>query len=313
MTDTQQWPKLEVAAWSHTRDTLHQWLQIVGKVQLVSTPLLNQWWNVTYELTARGLRTGLLLGSGSDVDAEFDLLDHVLVLRATSGTTERVDLAPKSVAQFWHEVHAALDTLGLDVRIDAAPNEVSPCIPFAENTTNCSYDADAVTTYWRQLLSVGRVFKRFQASFGGKQSPVQLFWGSFDLSLVRFSGRPAPAWDGTAPPACPRYVMEEAEGMENSAVGFWSGDGTGEGSFYAYAVPAPEGYADGDLSPATYSQSAGEWLLPYEAVRTSADPDATLLAFLQGTYERAADLGHWDRAHLDLDPHRLDQQIRAQH
>lgn len=311
MTDTVRWPALKVDDWTATRDTLHQWLQIVGKVQLVSTPLLNQWWNITYELSARGLRTQLMLGAAGDFDAEFDLIDHVLVLRSTAGGTATVPLAPKTVAEFWHEVHAALGTLGVEVEIEAAPNEVSPCIPFADNTTNCSYDGASVTTYFHQLLSAGGVLRRFQASFGGKQSPVQVFWGSFDLSQVRYSGRPAPAWKGTPPPACPGWVMVEAEAMENSSVGFWSG-GSSEGTFYAYAMPEPPGYREGDLSPAHYDTSAGEWLLPYESVRTSADPDATVMAFLQGTYDLAANGGKWDRPTLDLDPHRLDKQVKPQ-
>jgi len=312
MNSSFRWPALDVASWAPTRDTLHMWLQIVGKIQMVSTPLLNQWWKVTYELSARGLRTRLMLSADVDLDAEFDLVKHELVLRSTSGGREVVALAPMTVADFWSAVHAAVERLGVKVTVHECPNEVDPSIRFAEDTTHCSYDAAAVTAYFHQLVSAGRVFEVFRGSFGGKQSPVQLFWGSMDLSVVRFSGRAAPEWKGTLPPACPGYVMHEAEGRENSAAGFWCGDGTGEGSFYAYAMPAPTAYGEGDLSPAAYSESAGEWLLPYATVRQSADPDATLLAFLQSTYERAANLGGWDRANLDIDPHRLDAQIRPQ-
>ena len=311
-TGSEWWPSLAVDSWAPTRETLHRWMQIVGKVQLVSSPLINEWWNVAFLLSARGLRTNLMLDKNATFDAEFDFVDHQLVFRSSSGGQETIALRPMTVAAFWNEVQSALGALGVDVELVAHPNEVSPSIPFAEDTTNASYDAAAVHTFWRQLLSAARVFEEFRGSFGGKQSPVQLFWGSFDLSQVRFSGRPAPAWEGTLPPACPHYVMQEAEGMENSSAGFWCGDGTGEGSFYAYASPAPKGYGEGDLSPAAYSTTAGEWLLPYETVRTSADPDATLLAFLKGTYAKAADLAQWDRATLDLDPNRLEGKIHPQ-
>lgn len=304
------WPALKVSDWSDTRDTLHMWLQIIGKVQMVSTPLMNQWWNVTFEVSARGLRTGLMLSPQGEFDAEFDFLDHQLVFRSASGQRQVIELAPKTVAAFWGEVQTALQALGFDPTIVASPNEVSPSIPFADDTTHHSYDAASVTTYWRQLLSISRVFRDFRASFGGKQGPVQLFWASFDLSQVRYSGRPAPEHASTVP-ACPAWVMVEAESMENSSVGFWSG-GSEEGTFYAYAYPEPEGYRSGDLAPAYYDTSAGEWFLPYETVRTSPDPDAALMRFLQGTYDLAADHGKWDRAALDIDPHRLDQHIHPQ-
>jgi hypothetical protein len=307
MSNDSSWPELQVDHWADTRDTLHMWLQIVGKIELVSTALINHWWNVSYEVSARGLRTRLMRGVGKQFDAEFDFIDHELVFRTTDGQRRSISLEPKTVARFWAETEQALAALSLDCKIVPRPNEVSPAVPFAEDTGHKSYDARATHAFWRQLLCIDRVFADWRAGFAGKDSPVQLFWGSMDLSCVRYSGRAAPPHSGS-PANCPSWVMVEAESRENSAAGFWPG-GSAEGTFYAYAYPEPDGYRTGEVRFGHFDQTLGEWVLPYEQVRTSADPAATLRGFLDDTYALAADRGNWDRALLDVNPHRLDAQI----
>ncbi|OYN96880.1 hypothetical protein B0O41_3873 [Propionibacteriaceae bacterium ES.041] len=302
------WPALEVDSWTDTRETLHMWLQIVGKIEMVSTPLINHWWNVTYTVSPRGLRTRLMHQGSQGFDAEFDFLDHQLVLRSTAGTSGTVELKPRTVADFYAAAMDALQALQLECVIVPSPNEVAPAVPFAEDTEHKSYDPDAVHTWWRQLLAANRVFEEWRAGFAGKDSPVQLFWGSMDLSCVRYSGRGAPRHEGAGPPACPPWVMAEAESRENASAGFWSG-GSAEGSFYAYTYPVPKGYAEGKVSVGSYDESMGEWILPYAEVRQSEDPERTLLAFLNETYALAADLADWDRKLLEVDPHRLDAEI----
>ncbi len=308
MTENTRWPKLTVDSWTETRDTLHMWLQIVGKIQLVSSPLVNHWWNVTYEVSARGLRSRLLQSGDQGFDAEFDFVDHQLVLRGVDGESRTVALAPRTVADFHAATLQALSELGLDAQIVASPNEVSPAVPFADDTVHTTYQPQQATLFWHQLVSISRVFERWRAAFAGKSSPVQLFWGSLDLSCVRFSGRAAPDWAGTPPPSCPPWVMTEAEFRENASAGFWP-DGSDEGTFYAYTYPAPSGYTEGNVSVGRYDETLGEWVLPYADVRTSGDPEQTLLTFLNETYALAADLGKWDRATLEVDPHRLDAEI----
>jgi hypothetical protein len=308
MSANADWPELAVDSWTDTRETLHMWLQIVGKIELVSTPLINHWWNVTYEVSARGLRTGLMHQGARGFDAEFDFVDHKLVLRTTDGANRSVALEPRTVADFYTATMDALQSLHLHCVTPTIPNEVSPAVPFAEDTEHKSYDPEAATTFWRQLLAANRAFSLWRAGFAGKDSPVQLFWGSMDLSCVRFSGRGAPPYKGTPPPSCPPWVMQEAESRENSSAGFWPGGST-EGSFYAYAYPVPAGYDRGALSAGHYDRELGEFILPYHDVRTSDDPDKTLLTFLNETYGLAADLGKWDRELLDVDPHRLDAEI----
>lgn len=308
MTDTTTWPALRVDSWTDTRETLHMWLQIVGKIELSSTTLINHWWNVTYEVSARGLRTRLMHNRGRTVDAEFDFIDHELVLRTTDGGRRAIDLRPRTVADFYEATMAALAELHLDCIIVARPNEVAPSVPFAEDTEHHSYDPEAAHAFWRQLVAVTGVFEYWRAGFAGKDSPVQLFWGSMDLSVVRYSGRVAPEWEGTPPPSCPGWVMREAESRQNASAGFWAG-GSAEGSFYAYANPTPAGYDQGTVSVGRFDKDLGEWILPYEQVRTSADPEKTLLTFLNETYAIAADLAEWDRKILDVNPNRLDAEI----
>lgn len=298
------WPRLLVADWADTRDTLHMWTQIVGKVRLAHAPLINHWWQVTLYVSPRGLTTSAIpYGSGA-FDIEFDFIDHRLCVRSSEGAVRDVALAPKPVAQFYSETMRALDELGIQVPIQAQPNEVERAIPFAEDHHHASYDAEAAHLFWRQLLQAQRVMGAFRSRFGGKVSPVHYFWGAMDLACTRFSGRGAPQHPGGAP-NCGDWVMVEGYSHELSSCGFWPGGGE-EGAFYAYAYPEPDGFADSPVTPAEafYSRENGQFLLPYEDVRTAGDPDDTLLGFLQTTYEAAAERGRWDRPMLECDPER---------
>ncbi len=298
------WPALRVAEWEPTRDTLHMWTQIVGKIRLSCAPLLNHWWQVTLYPSPRGLTTSSIPYRSLLFDMEFDFIDHVLVIRTSEGRLGAVDLAPKSVAAFYAEVFDAMGQLGLDVRITASPNEVEPAIPFAIDETHRSYDRHAAHLFWRQLVQAHRVIGDFRSHFIGKVSPVHFFWGSFDLACTRFSGRRAPTHPGGAP-HCADYVMVEGYSHELSSCGFWPGGGE-EGAFYAYAYPEPTGFAEYRVGPdsAFYSADFKQFLLPYEAVRTATDPDGALLEFLHTTYSAEADLARWNRAELEDDPHR---------
>ncbi|MBM9504680.1 DUF5996 family protein [Actinacidiphila acididurans] len=297
---TTAWPALRVADWGETRDTLHMWTQIVGKVRLAHAPMVNHWWQVTLYVTPRGLTTSAVpYGSGA-FDAEFDFIDHRLRIRNSSGGTRSVELRPMPVAEFHGRTTAALAELGIEAPISPGPNEVEPAIPFAEDYEHASYDADAAHLFWRQLLQANRVMQEFRSRFAGKVSPVHFFWGAMDLACTRFSGRHAPEHPGGAP-HCGDWVMVEAYSRELSSCGFWPGGGE-EGAFYAYAYPEPQGFAGHRVAPADafYSKEHGQFLLPYEAVRTAADPDRTLMDFLRTTYEAAAEHGQWDRASLEL-------------
>ncbi|AWW42856.1 DUF5996 family protein [Streptomyces cadmiisoli] len=302
----QAWPKLRVTDWAETRDTLHMWTQIVGKVRLAHAPLLNHWWQVTLYVGPRGLTTSAVpYGSGA-FEIEFDFIDHQLRVLTSDGGVRTVALEPKPVARFYAETMRALDEVGVEARIQGHPNEVEPAIPFAEDHRHASYDPDAARLFWRQLLQARRVMEVFRARFTGKVSPVHFFWGAMDLACTRFSGRAAPPHPGGAP-NCGDWVMVEGYSHELSSCGFWPGGGE-EGAFYAYAYPEPEGFADHPVTPseAFYSGEYGQFLLPYEAVRTAREPDAALLSFLQTTYEAAAERGGWDRATLECDPRRLE-------
>ncbi|KOV52833.1 hypothetical protein ADL00_35705 [Streptomyces sp. AS58] len=302
----QTWPKLRVTDWAETRDTLHMWTQIVGKVRLAHAPLLNHWWQVTLYVGPRGLTTSAVpYGSGA-FEIEFDFIDHQLRVLTSDGGVRTVALEPKPVARFYAETMRALDEVGVEARIQGHPNEVEPAIPFAEDHRHASYDPDAARLFWRQLLQARRVMEVFRARFTGKVSPVHFFWGAMDLACTRFSGRAAPPHPGGAP-NCGDWVMVEGYSHELSSCGFWPGGGE-EGAFYAYAYPEPDGFADHPVTPseAFYSGEYGQFLLPYEAVRTAREPDAALLSFLQTTYEAAAERGGWDRATLECDPRRLE-------
>jgi hypothetical protein len=297
------WPALPLAEWQETHDALHRWLQVVGKLRLACAPWTNHSWHVTLALSARGLATGPLACGNLFYQAEFDFLAHQLLFEMSDGRRAFVPLAPQSVAQFHARVQQALQSLGVPMDIRPQPCEIADATPFDEDTAARPYDADAVQRYWRILLQADRVLRIFRARFCGKCSPVHFFWGAPDLAVTRFSGRTAPAHPGGVPNLAD-WVVREAYSHEVSSCGFWAGTGLGYPAFYAYAYPEPAGFAQWPVQPAQafYSEQLHEFVLPYEAVRTSADPDATLLAFLQSTYEAAADLGHWDRGHLECAP-----------
>jgi uncharacterized protein DUF5996 len=306
------WPRLRVADWPDTRDTLHMWTQIIGKIRMAHAPLVNHWWQATLYLSSRGLTTSAIVHRDGAFDCEFDFLDQRLCIRTSDGGFRAVALAAKPVAQFYAETMAALAELGIDARIHAAPNEVEPAIPFAEDDRHAAYDGTAAQLFWRQLLQAGRVLGEFRAGFLGKSSPVHFFWGSMDLACTRFSGRRAPAYSGGAVPNCPDWVMRESYSHQLASWGFWPGGGE-EGAFYAYSYPEPAGFADAPVAPAGafYDRRLGEFVLPYEALATAPDPDRELAAFLSTSYAAAAHLGGWDRAELEADPHRLDGDRRA--
>jgi hypothetical protein len=298
------WPPLPLADWQPTYQTLHMWTQIVGKTRLALAPMQNHWWQVTLYPTPRGLTTGAMPCGGRSVDVTFDFLARELVIRTSDDRARSLPLVPRAVADFYAEYASALRALGVAARIHPVPVEVVTAIPFAEDRTHAAYDADAAERYFRILLAATRVFEEFRGRFLGKASPVHFFWGSFDLATTRFSGRGAPRHPGGVP-NCPDYVMVEAYSRECASCGFWPGGGDlEEAAFYAYAYPEPDGYARREVAPvgAYYHAGLHEFLLPYGVVRTAADPDATLLAFLQSTYEAGADLGGWDRAALERQP-----------
>jgi hypothetical protein len=299
---TSAWPRLRVSDWAATRDTLHMWTQIVGKVRLAHAPMLNHWWQVTLYVSPRGLTTSAIPYRDGAFDIEFDFVEHLLRVRASTGGERHVVLEPKPVERFHAETMGALDELGITPRIHGRPNEVDPAIPFADDREHASYDPHAARLFWGQLLRASRVIGEFRSRFVGKASPVHFFWGSFDLACTRFSGRPAPPHPGGMP-NCPDWVMTESYSRELSSCGFWPGGGD-EGAFYAYAYPEPAGFPDRPAGPAAafYSPAYGQFLLPYEAVAEAADPEQTLTEFLDATYAAAADLGGWDRAALEVRP-----------
>jgi hypothetical protein len=302
MTET-RWPALRVEDWTDTRETLHRWMQVVGKVRLAQAPMVNHWWQVTLYVTPRGLTTSAMpSGDGGTFEIEFDFCAHRLRITAEGGQRREIALEPKSVAVFYAEVLEALESLGLAVRIWPVPVEIEDAVPFDQDTARASYDPVAAQLFWRQLVQADRVMTAFRARFGGKVSPVHFFWGAMDLAVTRFSGRRAPRHPGGAP-NCGDWVMVEGYSHELASCGFWPGGGE-EGAFYAYAYPEPAGYDAAPVTPAAafYSPDFHQYLLPYEAVRTADDPDATLLGFLQTTYDAAADLGGWDRATLEYVP-----------
>ena len=298
---TDRWPDIPHEPWKDSGETLHQWLQIVGKYRLAHAPWLNQSWHATFYLTARGLTTSMIHCADKSVQVDFDFIEHQLIGAASDGQRRTLSLEPMPVAAFHDRFRAMVDELGVSIDFDGAPNEVPDPIPFANNTAPGAYDADSVHRFWLALLQVDRVFKLFRTGFLGKVSPVHLFWGSFDLAVTRFSGRTAPRHPGGVP-GLPDEVTREAYSHEVSSAGFWGGGGgLGFPAFYSYAYPTPEGFGEQPVTPseAYFDANLGEFLLPYEAVRNAADPDQTLLSFLQSTYDAAARLGDWDREALE--------------
>ena len=300
---TDPWPPLQYAQWRDTCETLHLWMQVIGKVRLAATPWLNHSWHVPFYVTARGLTTSAIFADARALDAEFDFIDHRLRIRSSDGRRAELDLAPRAVSEFYARVMSMLAALDFAVTIDRMPNEIAGAIAFDEDTAHGAYDGEYANRFWRALAQSAGVFARFRTGFLGKCSPVHFFWGSFDLAVTRFSGRRAPLHPGGVP-NLPDAVVREAYSHEVSSAGFWPGGDGFDASFYSYAYPEPAGYRNARIEPAAagFDPTLGEFLLPYEAVRSAADPAAELSRFLESTYAAAADGGRWDRAALECAP-----------
>ncbi len=297
----ERWPALPFHEWKETAATLHMWTQIVGKVRLALAPWQNHSWSVALYLTARGLTTSPMPHGAICFEIDFDFIAHRLCIRCSDGSAREIALRPMTVADFYEQFMDALRDLGLAVDISPTPNEVDPAIPFASDRTHAAYEAEFAQRYWQVLVQTDRVFKEFRARFIGKCSPVHFFWGSFDLAVTRFSGRTAPAHPGGVPHLSDA-VAQEAYSHEVSSAGFWPGnEAAPEALFYSYAYPTPEGFAEATVRPAAarWHATLREFVLPYDAMRTTEDPDEALMDFLQSTYEAAAALGRWDRPSLE--------------
>jgi Family of unknown function (DUF5996) len=295
------WPDLPLSAWSETCETLHRWMQIAGKVRLATTPLVNHWWNVTFLVDARGLVAPANFYGGRTFDIVFDFVEHRLRIATDDGGVETFALEPMPVADFYAQFMAALRRLDIDVHIWTMPSEIENAVPFDRDRAHDRYDRNYVARFHRALLAAAGAMNAFRSRFIGKASPVHFFWGSFDLAVTRFSGRPAPPPQAVTPNVA-ASVMAEAYSHEVSSCGFWPGNGGyGRAAFYVYAYPEPAGYGETRLrTPAAfYDKNVGQFILPYDAVRQAQDPDALLLGFLQETYEAAADLAKWDRKALE--------------
>jgi hypothetical protein len=294
--DQQQWPSLPLESWSETYGTLHMWTQVIGKICLALTPRSNHFWNLTFQVTARGLMTPLIPARDRVFTVTFDFIAHELVIHCSDGTAETIALQPRTVSDFYKLVMAALKRLKIDVRIWTMPVEVPNPVRFEDDVAHHAYDAESANTLWQILTATKPVFENFRARFIGKCSPVHFFWGSFDLAVTRFSGRRAPERPGAD------AMTREAYSHEVISHGFWPGSGSvKEPSFYAYAAPEPEGFKTALVRPSSafYSPELSEFFLPYEAVRTSSSPAGELTAFLETTYAAGADLGRWNRAELE--------------
>ncbi len=301
MTQPTRWPELRHEDWSPTQQTLHLWTQVVGKIRLRQEPLVNHWWNVTLYVTPRGLTTSAMPhASGRTFAIDFDFVARELVIQDCDGARRSFALESMTVAAFYERVMRELEDLGLHVAIDPRPNEIPDAIPLDRDTLHHTYDADAAERFWRVLLQADRLCRIFRARFLGKVSPVHFFWGSFDLAVTRFSGRIAPPHPGGIP-NLPDWVTREAYSHEVQSVGFWPGGYGMDALFYSYAYPVPNGFEAARVRPASAAWNAQlrEFVLPYEAVRRSSDPDAEVLAFFDSTYEAAADLAAWDRSTLE--------------
>ena len=303
MSEKAIWPDLPLAAWSDTCDTLHLWTQIVGKMRIALTPLINHWWNATFLVTGRGLAAPAMPYAGRALDVIFDFVNHRLIIETSDGGVESIALKAMAVADFYNEFMQRLQRLGIGIHIRTMPSEIENAIPFNQDRIHAQYDPVYAQKFWQALLQANRVMNEFRARFIGKASPVHFFWGSFDLAVTRFSGRTAPPPTGAAPHVA-RWVIAESYSHEVSSCGFWPGNGGyGRAAFFVYAYPEPAGYGDTRLATAEafYDQELGQFILPYGAVRASDDPDRLLLGFLQETYEAAAELAGWDRKALERD------------
>ncbi|HEY1768801.1 MAG TPA: DUF5996 family protein [Chthoniobacterales bacterium] len=295
------WPELPFAEWQATSETLQLWTQIAGKIRLKLTPWTNHSWHVTLYLTARGLTTSPIPYDWHTFELRFDFIDHHLRVLKSDGSERRLALKAQSVAEFYTRLMHALGELELPVAIDLVPNELTDPIPFDRDETHRAYDPAAANRFWRVLVQSDRVFKKFRARFCGKCSPVHFFWGSFDLAVTRFSGRPAPPHPGGVP-HLPDAVAREAYAQEVSSLGFWPGNAAQPSPiYYSYSYPEPAGFAQAKVRPndAGYSAQLHEFILSYDAVRNAESPDVALLDFAQSTYDAASLLGKWDRAALE--------------
>ena len=295
------WPELNYAEWKDTLATLHMWTQIVGKIRLALTPWTNHSWHVTLYLTSRGLTTSPIPHGSATFEIRFDFIDHQLRILKSDGGQRSLELKARSVSDFYKAVMAALNELDLAVKIDITPNEIQNPIPFDRDEQHHSYDPEYANRFWRVLVQVDRVFKEFRARFCGKCSPVHFFWGAPDLAVTRFSGRLAPPHPGGFP-HMPDAVTREAYSQEVSSLGFWPGaDAMPQAIFYSYAYPEPKGFSEAKAKPdaASYNSQFHEFVLPYDAVRTSKSPDDAILDFAQSTYDAASTLSDWDRAALE--------------
>ncbi len=291
-----QWPSLPLASWRDTYETLHRWMQIPGKIKLARTPLVNHWWNAAFLVTPRGLTTGAIPDPAGSFEIAFDFVDHRLTVTTSGRARRELPLSPRSVSQFHEELVGALDSLGISVPIRTMPVEIPNPVRFEEDHHHAAYDREPVERLRRILSSSERVLQRFRSGYLGKCSPVHFFWGSFDLCVTRFSGRIAP------PRAGADAITREAYSHEVSSAGFWpGGPGLEEPVFYSYAAPEPKGFRELPVRPAAarFDTTLGEYLLPYEAVAASPDPEADALAFFQSTYDAAAQTGRWDRPSLE--------------
>jgi uncharacterized protein DUF5996 len=291
------WPELPLEAWQETYATLHMWTQIVGHVRMTLTPLINHWWNVPLYVCARGLTTSPIPYQRRIFEIRFDFIAHKLFIETSEGSIKTMDLAPRSVADFYRDIMGSLHSLGIEVKIHNSPDEVANPIPFAQDETHKSYDPEFAHRFWRILVSTDSVLKEFRGRFVGKCSPVHFFWGSFDLAVSRFSGRRAPER--------PDPVSREAYSHEVISHGFWPGGGDIKGpAFYSYTAPEPPGFKSHPVRPARASYNTGlsEFILMYDDIRSSKSPEADLMEFLQSTYEAGANLAKWDRAALERAP-----------
>ncbi|OKH53957.1 hypothetical protein NIES2101_09465 [Calothrix sp. HK-06] len=294
------WPSLPFDKWKDTYATLHMWTQIIGKIRLVQSPFLNHWWHVPLYVTVRGLTTSVIPYGSKTFEINFDFIDHKLVINTLCGSTKTLSLRSQSVADFYQETMTTLRSLGIEVNIWTTPVEVADPIPFEEDYKHATYDPEYAQRFFRILVQANRVLTEFRSQFIGKVSPVHFFWGSFDLAVTRFSGQPGPEHPGGIPNMAD-WVTREAYSHEVSSCGFWPGNDGVEPVFYSYAYPTPSGFKEYSIEPfeASYSDDLGEFVLPYDAVRTSQSPDELLLTFFESTYKAAANLGNWDRATLE--------------
>ncbi|TMJ38880.1 MAG: hypothetical protein E6G86_15300 [Alphaproteobacteria bacterium] len=294
--EDRRWPALPLEAWEPTRATLHMWTQIVGKVRLALSPYMNHWWQVPLYVTARGLTTSPIPYDGETFEILFDFIEHDLLIQKANGTAKTLRLAPRSVAEFYADVMAALRSMDIAVKIWTMPVEIPNPIPFDEDRTHAAYDPDYANRFWRILVSADAILKEFRGRFIGKASPVHFFWGSFDLAVTRFSGRRAPEIPGAD------LITREGYSHEVSSVGWWPGDElVKDPAFYSYAAPQPSGFPKAPVRPAaaSYNTDLSQFLLSYDDVREAASPRQALLEFCQSTYEAAATLGKWNRADLE--------------